>query len=266
MGLLGDMAMGILNAAVDSMGEQSNVHIKQGDQTTINKLLDKFDDLLQRENLIVDPKITTKKDTVGLSDEKQTIPTFETENSKLTFFFGNARAMVGGGTYSLNESLRPFKHCEFDYVADKEKGKPSFFFMFLISGHSSGELHISFESNAGKIEGELELRLANVSSSAPPSTFSDSNIGLHKLLKKIGREEIYQHLTEFAEHPYSLTEAERERREAEERKRQEAARLENEKRDAEARRRKEEKERKEREEREREEQRQAKLMDSLDDL
>ncbi len=267
MGLLGDLALGILSSAVDSMSVQSSVYIEKGDEVTINKLLDKFDDLLQRENLIVDPKISTEEINLFTGTDKDyPVSVFETKKAKLSFFFGNAKSMLysAGAQYTVSDCLRSYKYCYFDYTVTTDKGESGLLFSFSVDS-DEGFLHLIFSSNSGVIEARLRLRLTNVSAPTP-STYSDSSIGLHKLLKKIGREEIFNHLLEFAEHPYSLSKAEQERRDAEERKRQEEARLAQEKQEAEERRLQEEKERKEREAIKRKEEEKAKIINSLDDL
>ena len=242
---LGKFAVSAIDKGLDAISAESSVTIY--DDKNFYRLLEKWDSIFQRQNFIVDPRISNEEKTPDaftsfnarsrfsrqftrrpqnpLRDDKViSVTKYLSGNSELELYYQEAEIKYYRETSTpLNEGYSKINEIYLEYRPDiNDEKKLTFSFSvedWNKSADPRGFILMTFVNGIDKISAEAVIYVSDYKLSNPGSFhYSEDYIGLEKMMSLINKESFYKHLKSFVENPYSISEEEKHRqaKEAEE--------------------------------------------------
>lgn len=259
---LGKFAVSAIDKGINAASAESSVTIF--DENNFYKLLEKWDSIFQRQNFIVDPKISVEEKTPEpftsyvarnrFSKQFQRRPQNPLRNDRVIsvtkYLSGNSELEL----YSQKVDIRYYREnaapryegcsrIEEFYLEYKPdiKNEKKLTFSYLVedwnkSADPRGFILMSFGNENDKIKTEAVIYVSDYKLNNPSSFhYGEDYIGLKKMLSLLNKDSFYEHLKVFVESPYTISEEEKQRQEKEaeeiaEQQRIELEKLEEEKR------------------------------------
>lgn len=226
--ILGTVALGALGIATGNCDVKFDVYFENDEKKDkFFKLLNKWDEIFQRRNLIIDPTesdipIYTQLNISPLKinnctynqdswiDEKKIAKEYKTDKLILIISSNSENLRYKG--YTIN-NIVPHSLAYNQYIISWKPNKESELgFLFKCFNHNPNNdnlesiLYLYFKNKETIISSAVLLHIVKRGSDTNNYIFKESELGLERLLTILNRHDIYEHLQEFLKQPYSLSE------------------------------------------------------------
>jgi len=198
-GLLKALGEVVNEAYDDAFGIKSETFITKGDEDSLNILLNKLDNLLQRENFFKNPEIMTSE-KIYLLDETNVMK-LETKESKLLLCRKNRKdhnIVINTDNYAR------YKYYFFAYFPNKNDSNTSLSLLFYVD-YSKGNLDITFFSDkGGELDVTVETKITGVGKRVNKIYELEKYIGIERTMQLLRREDLFNRLSSFIDNMYEL--------------------------------------------------------------
>lgn len=201
-GLLKALGEVINEAYDDAFGIESETFITKGDEDSLNILLNKLDNLLQRENFFKNPEIMTSEEMYILDETD--VMKLETKESKLLLYLRNRK---DHNIVIDTDNCARYKNYFFAYFPNKNDSNTFLSLLFYVD-YSKGNLEIKFFSDkGGELDVTVETEITGVGKRVYKIYELEKYIGIERTMQLLRREDLFNRLSSFIDNMYELKHA-----------------------------------------------------------